>query len=439
MVSLRVALACCFLAHSLVAQQPETPPVPRVTDLSFAPGTLTERVASSINRVQHYAVFLPSSWRRDRPAPVLLLMDPRGRALTPMRLVRERAERYGWVVLSSWNTLSDWDNQPNVDAMSAMLTDLQRIFLPDASRLYLAGFSGTARFAWEEGLAMRGHVAGVIGVGAGVPPGFNYAPQGVTGPFPFDFFGTVGSRDFNYEELLTLEGELTRRGIVHRVRYHDGPHAWPPRGVMEEALDWFEVRAVARQQAPARQPWLDSLFAEDLGRGAAQAAAGDTLGALKQYRAVAADFAGVRDVSAPAARADSLGRTRAAKEAIKKETRILAENRAYLRKLVDFLRRYHSARALPSLEQNLKTLEITRLLAAEKDTRDTISALAASRLLSHVMAAAGFYEPRDYLVAGDSARAMGMLRIAGAVRPGPNRDPDAVFRALVEQVRQGHP
>lgn len=286
---------------------------------------------------------------------------------------------------------------------------------------------------------MRGHVAGVIGVGAGVPPGFDYAPPGTSGPFPFDFFGTVGSRDFNYEELLTLETDLARRGIAHRVRYHDGPHAWPPRGVMEEALDWMELRAVVRNLEPPRGAWLDSLYSETMQRAADRALAGDTLGALRQYRAVAADFAGVHEVSEPAARAEALGRTRAAKEALKKETRLIAENREYLKRLVGFLRRYHSARDLPPLEQNLKTLEITRLLAAEQDTRDTVTALAATRLLSHVMAAAGFYEPRDYLAAGDSARAKGMLQIAGAVRPGPNRDPDAVFKALVEQVRQGHP
>jgi predicted esterase len=437
MAPLRIALAVSLLASSLAAQQTDSAPPVASAD-RFAPGALTPRVASTLNRAQQYAVYLPSGYRTDRKWPVLLLLDPRGRALLPMRLAQASAERFGYVVLSSWNTLSDWDNQPNIDAMSAMLTDLQRIFAFDPSRIYIAGFSGTARFAWEQGSALRGSVAGVLGFGAGVPPGFQFIPPGTTGPLPFDYFGGAGTLDFNYEELLKLDQELDRQRITHRIRFYDGPHSWPPERVMAEGIEWIELRAMGRKLAPVDSGWVDSLFARSMERAETLARAGDSTGALREYRSIVSDFGGLRDVAAVVARSDMLARSKSVKAAAKAEAAMIRRNREYLNRLVTFLRHYRTSTP-PSTESSLKTLEIARLLRERQDQRDTVAALAAGRLLSHVQAAVGFYEPRDYLVEGDSVRALALLQVAQAVHPNSGRTAVSAFRDLVAEIQQRTP
>lgn len=433
-----VAVLCCAPAAPVAAQRDSAPP-PLATSVSFLPGTLTPRVASSLNRAQQYAVYLPTTYHAGRTWPVLLLLDPRGRGLLPMRLFQAAAERHGYLVLSSWNTLSDWDNQPNIDAMSAMLTDVQRLFSVDRGRIYLAGFSGTARFAWEVALGLRGNVAGLLGFGAGVPPEFKFTPPGSSAPLQVDYFGSVGTRDFNYEELLQLDDELSRVGVPHRVRLFDGPHSWPPQAVIEDGMNWMQLRAMARGVAPVDRPWVDSLFAAGLELGGHLAQSGDSLAAFRQYRAVAADFAGLKDTTEPAAIAQRLGRTRAVKGGLKAEAAMIERNHQYLLKLQAFLARFRSSNRPPSIESSLKTLDIVRLKRIQSDPADTVAGLAAGRLLSHVQAATAFYEPQDYLARGDSTKALAILELAQAVRPNPDRPASVAFRELVEEFRRRTP
>lgn len=440
---MRASRVVVFLLSTSViplhAQQSDSAPPPLATAVTFRPGTLVPRVASSLNRVQQYAVYLPSAYRADRQWPVLLLLDPRGRALLPMRLFQASAERYGFVVLSSWNTLSDWDNQPNVDAMSAMLTDVQRLFSVDRSRIYLAGFSGTARFAWDVALGLRANVAGILGFGAGVPPGFNFTPPGAGTPLAVDFFGGAGTSDFNYEELLSLDEELARLGVAHRVRMYDGPHSWAPEPVVAEGVQWMQLRAMGRGLAAVDTGWVDSLFAARVELAGTRLAGGDSLGALREYRAIAADFTGMHEVAVPATRADTLARSRAVKAALKDQAEMIARNHDYLRKLLAYLQRFRTANKPPSVESGLKALDIARLKRVEEDRSDTVAALAAGRLLSHVRAATGFYEPQDYLAKGDSARALAMLELNQAVNPNPGRPASVAFRELVDEFKRRTP
>ena len=76
-------------------------------------------------------------------------MDPRGRALVPLSLFKDAAERLGYILLSSYNTVSDGAAEPNVRALDAMLQEAQEHFAVDERRIYLAGFSGTARMSWQ--------------------------------------------------------------------------------------------------------------------------------------------------------------------------------------------------------------------------------------------------------------------------------------------------
>ncbi len=409
-----------FLLSLPLQAQEAKPEAPVLSTVPLVPGRLIERVTSSLDRAQHFAVYLPSSYRTDGKSPVLFLMDPRGRAMLPLKLAQDRAEKHGYIVISSYNTLSDGSNQPNIDAMAAMLTDVQRHFAADQTRIYLVGFSGTARIAWDFAFGLRGTVAGIIGFGAGVPPGFDFSPAGFSGPIPWVYYGGAGTSDFNYEELMSLDDELDSRKVDHRIQYYDGPHAWAPRQVMEDAIDWIELQAMKRGMTPRKQPWIDSLLTESLARARALDAAGEKYWAWRRYRGIAIDFEGVADVAPVAAQAVALEKSSEVKQGIKQQSEMISRNHDYLRKLSAFVKDYRTAKTPPSVEKSLKILRVSDLKKAKADTRDSSAALAASRLLSHVEAFSSFYEPRDYIDGGDPARALLMLDLAEAVR-GPSR------------------
>jgi predicted esterase len=188
-------------------------------------GLLMERVTSTTDTSQTYALSLPPGYTTDQRWPVLFVLDPRGRALLALRLFEAAASRLGWVVMSSYNTLSDGPAEPNVNAMDAMLTSAQARLSVDPSRFYLAGFSGTARAALRFGVTLRGHVAGVIAAGGAL--GFELGgPETVfAGDSTFGYFGAAGTRDFNYEEVLAMGDRFRTTRVPFRVAVFDGPHS----------------------------------------------------------------------------------------------------------------------------------------------------------------------------------------------------------------------
>jgi len=223
-------------------------------------GRVVQRIVSSTDTTQRYALYLPSLFTRDRQWPVLFLLDPRGRALIPMQRFQAAAERLGYLALSSYNTLSDGPAQPNYSAMNAMLADVQRSLPVDTRRFYLVGFSGTARFAWELNSQLTGSVAGIIGAGAGVPGGRAWIQSNIGKSSPV-LFGTIGTLDPNYEELRAFDAELDVIGTPHHIERFDGGHQWPPAELAARAVEWLELQAMRRGLAPRKQPWIDSLFA----------------------------------------------------------------------------------------------------------------------------------------------------------------------------------
>ena len=125
-------------------------------------GAVIPSVKSHADTSERYALYLPSHYDVSRRWPALLVLDPRGRALLAMERFREAAERDGYIVVSSYNTVSDSTEEPNVRAVNAMLADLQDGLATDTTRMYLAGMSGTARLAWTFAYELSGHVAGIL-------------------------------------------------------------------------------------------------------------------------------------------------------------------------------------------------------------------------------------------------------------------------------------
>ncbi len=391
--------------NGLGAQQPDSS--------AFVPGALLERVVSSGDARQSFAVLLPSRFDRHAPQPVLFLMDPRGRALVPLRLLRAAAERFGYVIFSSYNTRSDEAIDPNDAAFSAMLADAQRLLTVDPRRVYLVGFSGTARAGWDFAYRLNGPIAGLIGFGAGFPSGWT-PPAGASTDLVF--YGGTGTTDFNYEEVQGLDLYLERMGLRHRVVVWEGPHGWPPASVMEDALAWMELQGMRRGIIPPDSAWIDSLYHARSASAAATPA--NSYEAYVAFRALHADFSGLRDVATDSSRSLALARSKPVRRRLEHREEIAARYREYVLNLQQFIVKLRSAASPPPLSRALKELEIARLQRQAADSTDRDAALGAAQMLENAFVITVFYEPREAMQSGNPTRALALLDIAEAIHPG---------------------
>jgi predicted esterase len=380
------------------------------------PARLEERVKSATDTSQTFALYLPPGYTTERRWPVLFVLDPRGRALLGAKLFQDAAARLGWVILSSYNTLSDGPPEPNVNALSAMLAWAQAHPSLDPTRLYLAGFSGTARAALGFAVALRGHVAGVIAVGGALGFALGGPETAFAGDSTFAYFGSAGTRDFNYEEVLAMGERFRSTRVPFRVVAFDGPHSWPPPDLCGDALDWLELRAMLGGLRPMDSGWVRTRLADEVARATELERLGRWQEALRLDEAIARDYARWPEASGAATQAAALRRSpvvaKYAAEAHRLAERDLRQG-VELPKILSWARSQREPPALETLVDKLRISELQR--TAERG--DSLEAASARRLLARVFVNVAFYEPRAYLASGSPARALRMLEAAVTIGP----------------------
>ena len=349
---------------------------------------LTERVTCKAAADQSYALFVPSAYDAARKWPIVYLLDARGQAMTPMNAFRSAAEELGFILASSYTSASDEATDPNLTAMRAMWRDTHDRLSIDDKRVYAAGYSGTVRAECYLALAAPGSLRAIIGAGAGFP--FDREPEPST---PFDFFGTVGTRDFNFREMWELEKKLRAAKLPHRILMFDGEHEWMPPRLAAETLEWL----VTKSGDPR-------FWDADLRRAEASA---DIVERERRYRAMAADYAGIHDTAAVAARARQIAESDEYRQAFAETERVLGDEARFLADAQETL-----ARAAPpyDAERAIRDLRIKELLARKDDS--------AKRILNTLGGQTGFYLPREMMNRKDYARAIFLLTIAKAIAPG---------------------
>ena len=357
-----------------------------------------------------------SSFTRDRQWPVLFLLDPRGRALVPMQRFQPAAERLGYIVLSSYNTLSDGPAQPNYSAMNAMLEDVQKTLPVNSRRFYLVGFSGTARFAWQLSTQLTGSVAGIVGAGAAGPGGQAWVRANIGKSSPV-LFGTIGTLDMNYEELRAFDADLDAIGTPHHIERFDGGHQWPPTELATRAVEWLDLEAMRRGLAARNQPWIDSLYSAWSAKASHLESAGDAAAAAREYRLVHADFDGLTDVSAATARLAALERDPRVRHVAAAESAIATRDRTLSDDMVTFVNDVKQASSPPSFDDARKRLELDALRRDAARTDDSTASLAAHRWLERIFTQMSFYAPRDFFDEHRYAHAALVLQVARLIKP----------------------
>ena len=360
-----------------------------------------------------FAVYVPKQYDRARRWPILFVMDPRGRATVALDLFKAAAEQLGYIVMSSRRSLSD-SNDPdvNVRAFNRMLDAAQTDYSVDLHRLYIAGFSGTARAAVSFAVELRGRVAGVVAVGA--------APTGGELAFArdsaFAYFAAAGETDFNHDEVVAATERMRGAKVPYRLEFFPGPHSWPPADVCGSALEWFTLRAMRGGLIPADSSWIASHLDAELATADAREKAGRWGDAARLYEGIARDYA-------PSPRSEIAQKAAAAIERrpeygtwLRRTSELMDRDLRQSRELPDILKWFRSERKVPSADALADRLKIDEL-RRQSTQGDSLSAPAATRIIARTLAVLSFYEPRSLLDAGDYARARTVLAVAARIAP----------------------
>ncbi len=375
------------------------------------PGVIVPDLAARSSPQHRYALYLPKAWIPERRWPALVVLDPRGRAVTAAEIFRSGAERYGWILLSSYDSRSDLPagQDPNTPALEALLGEADRLG-GNPERTYLAGFSGTSKFAWGAGRSLPGAVAGIIGCGGALP-----GPWEQWKDVEFAYFGAAGTTDFNHRSMRELDDLLDGTEVAHRFEYFPGGHQWLGADLAADAVGWMELEAMKSGLAERDVVVVERLYDRWLARARKLEEAGSVYPAWRAYRALAADFDGLRPTTRPAAAADRLAARPDWKAARDELERALAVEKEYRERLGTAMRNvaYHAEpRSLAAL---LAELEIELLRTRARG--ESFTAQAAQRQLELVFVQAAYYVPRVLFASGAPRRAALALQIAAAVRP----------------------
>lgn len=400
-----------------VAEPPEAAaPAPDV-----AVGELVEGVESAADPTQTYTLYLPSDYTPEDARPALVILDPRGRGTAAAEVFREGAEDHGWILLSSDNSRSDGDAEPNLEALQALFPELARRWAVDPRRVYLAGMSGTAVVAW--GVAKgAGAVAGVI-TAAGP-----HVPDVLTGELDFAHFGAVGRSDFNFLGMRTVDQELEAAGVPHRLAIVEGGHGWMSPARASEALAWMELQAMRTGLVPVDADLVRAQFLAGRGQARALEAEGRLWEAAQRYREVLRAFRGLVGEPNLAPLEEKLGLL-AADPALSEEQRAMsrwdAEEvrlRQTLATLAGELRRAARSEVRPPTADALRErLNLDGLLAqAEGEGAGAVASydsLAARRMLATIATQMGFYLRRELWESGAYREVAAVLEVAASIPP----------------------
>jgi predicted esterase len=384
---------------------------------TVAVGSVTDTVHATSDPTQTYALFLPSRYNASHRWPLLVLMDPRGRALIPLNLFQAAAERYGYIVMSSYQTRSDGPVEPNDKAINALLADAQTKYSIDPRRYYFAGFSGTGRLGWYYAFSVPANAAGLVEVGAGLPePGLllreRVAKDSVA---PFGVFLSVGATDFNYEEVAALHAKLKLFGIRDHLQVFNGGHSWPPESVCTDAITWMQLQAMRDGRLATDRRWVDSLFSA-AARRADDLVTSDRYAAFLLYQQLEYDFAGLHDLTGVKLQLDRLAGTEAVTRTISRLAYLTAAEETVHRQEDSFFATF-AEKPQQGIDKLRESLDLDALRDRAAQQKDSLDATAAARLLASVFVRASFYEPQRFLAMGDTLSSLRLYSLAQTIHP----------------------
>jgi dienelactone hydrolase len=305
-----VVPAILLTAVAVISSGQQSQP-PADFDPQTAPGSISQ-VVSGDDPTQSYTVYLPSHYSADRPWPILYVFDPFARGKTSVEVYKDAAEKYGYIVAGS-NNSKNGPTAAQLAAAQAMWLDTHRRFAIDKSRVYTTGLSGGARVATSFALyCYTCSVAGVIAHGAGYPVMQN--PKQPAND-RFAYYVAIGDADFNLPEIVALRKKKEEAGPPCKVKIYPGPHQWAPPEIVEDAIEWLELKAMQAGTEKVDPAFVDKIFKKTQAEAAQAQQRGDVLTQYYALLSLVQDFQGLEDTASSAGKLAQVKSSKALKNA----------------------------------------------------------------------------------------------------------------------------
>lgn len=240
---LRLLLCILWLG---IAGCAETPKPPGATDKTIpetelppgpSPGRLLTMQAIPSAPDIHYAAYFPATYSENRKFPVLLLFDPHGDPVLPLRKYQALADEMGYILMGSHESKNGLGARQTADIFMALATQARALPKADTNLIYAGGFSGGGRVAAMMGLAPL-RIRGILTCGAGVSSGAWF------GVPPYVIVSIAGTRDMNMNEVKSFTTQKKDLLTRYFKIYFEGGHNWPPREEMKMAMLTFQRLAI---------------------------------------------------------------------------------------------------------------------------------------------------------------------------------------------------
>lgn len=387
-------------------------------------GEIIEKVTCIANPEQSYALFLPPGYTPEKKWPILYAFDPLARGAVPLKLFRDAAKEFGFILVGSNNSRNGIDLNAIVETL---WSDSHQRFAIDERRVYTTGFSGGARVASAIALSYRGAVAGVIAASGGPRPNFN--PSSAS---QFAFFGTAGTEDFNFPEMQQLKRRMDEVGVTNRLVVFEGGHEWPPAEICGEAISWMEVQAMKSGTRAKDNELIGRLLAAKSKTARDYETSKQSYEAYLEYEALVTEFKGLRDVSEFAVAAERLRNSKEVKAAIKSEKKEEDDQAGLSERLRTLIARLQDdsiyAETLTELKRNFSDLT-----KKSEDSKSTGERRVAKRVLQSLLIQ--IYEEAFALKQKKNYAAIpAKFELAALIRP---KDPRVFYELAAAYARIG--
>lgn len=135
----------------------------------------------------HYLIYLPTTLKKGRPAPLLHFNDSGNVDAGRMTGYVDGCERFGWILVGSVESSNETHGDPNHKHAANNVTAMKESGLIDPERIYFTGSSGGGAMSWWNHAKLRS---------AGTMPVIGYIPREVS-PSGGHHFVIGGARDYN--------------------------------------------------------------------------------------------------------------------------------------------------------------------------------------------------------------------------------------------------
>jgi len=263
-------------------------------------GKIIDTVRCIANSKYSYALYLPANYSENTRWPIIYIFDPGAKGKLALSGFVPAAEKYGYIAVCSNNSKNSLSGSELSEALNNLFIDTEARFSIDSGRIYTSGFSGGSRVAAMIALNNES-ISGVIACGAGFPgyADFKNIPS-------FDYFGLVGNRDMNYMEMCDLEKKLDNMGRPVELRIFNGGHTWPSSDLLEEAVEWMELKAMKKGIKKNNPDFINTMFGKYNQKAVSLSEQGKFLESVCQYRYITKDFPDHKPITKIKAKLDSL-------------------------------------------------------------------------------------------------------------------------------------